>query len=78
MVDASHGGKTGIDFNHTKNMIGTYHPAKSIYINTLFLQTLSERNLLSGTAEMIKHALLDSQKSLGTKYNSILSTIFHK
>jgi 3-dehydroquinate synthase len=62
MVDASHGGKTGIDFNHTKNMIGTYHPAKSIYINTLFLQTLSERNLLSGTAEMIKHALLDSEE----------------
>jgi 3-dehydroquinate synthase len=58
MVDATYGGKNGVDFNDLKNAIGTFAPAKAIYINADFLNTLSERKLTSGCAEMIKHSLV--------------------
>jgi 3-dehydroquinate synthase len=58
MVDASLGGKTGIDFEGIKNAIGTFQHPSAVYINPLFLHTLPERVLRSGIAEMIKHALL--------------------
>lgn len=66
MVDAAHGGKTAIDFNGIKNLLGTFHPADAIYVNPIFLQTLSERNVVAGTAEMIKHALLDTEHQWNT------------
>ena len=58
MADASHGGKTGIDFNGIKNMIGTFQHPEAVYINPVFLNTLAERNLRSGIAEILKHSLL--------------------
>lgn len=58
MVDASVGGKTGIDFNHVKNQIGTITLPEMVVIDSKFLETLPERQLLSGFAEMIKHALI--------------------
>jgi len=57
-VDASVGGKTGIDIDNVKNMIGTFTLPKSVFIETGFLKTLPERELLSGFAEMIKHGLI--------------------
>ncbi len=62
MVDACYGGKTAVDFAGTKNIIGTYTPANAIYINTIFLQTLHDRILKSGFAEMIKHWLISDEK----------------
>lgn len=59
MVDASLGGKTGIDFGGYKNMVGTFHPAEEIRIAPELLATLPERELSSGLAEVIKHALLE-------------------
>lgn len=58
MVDASVGGKTGIDFNGLKNIIGTFKDAKSTYVNPDFLTTLPREELRNGFAEVIKHALI--------------------
>lgn len=59
MVDASAGGKTGINFNGLKNEIGVFNEAVSVIIDTVFLKTLSYENLLSGYAEMLKHSILN-------------------
>ena len=60
MVDASVGGKTGINFNGLKNEIGVFSPAQSVLINTEFLKTLDINNILSGYAEMLKHGLIST------------------
>lgn len=57
-VDASVGGKTGINFNGFKNEIGTFSIPAKVLIDTVFLKTLPRRQILSGFAEMLKHALL--------------------
>ena len=59
-VDASHGGKTGIDFSGLKNVIGTFELPKAVIVDTQFLETLPEVEILSGYAEMLKHGLIDS------------------
>lgn len=64
MVDAAVGGKTGINFNGLKNEVGVINLAKSVMIDTNFLRTLDRDNLLSGYAEMIKHALISSTSEL--------------
>lgn len=58
MVDASVGGKTGINFNGLKNEVGVFAPADSVLIETEFLRSLDERNFFSGYAEMLKHGLI--------------------
>ena len=62
VVDAAVGGKTGINFNGLKNEIGAFAPAEAVLIETAFFKTLDKENFLSGYAEMIKHALLSSEK----------------
>lgn len=57
-VDASIGGKTGINFNSLKNVIGTFTSPIGVFIGIEFLSTLSERERNSGFAEIIKHALV--------------------
>src|SRR5690606_18805374 len=57
-VDASVGGKTGIDMDGVKNLIGTFTQPQAVFISNLFLETLDERQRLSGMAEMIKHGLI--------------------
>ena len=58
MVDAAVGGKTGIDFNGAKNQIGTFAEAEEVIIDPVFLETLPERELLSGMAEMLKYGFI--------------------
>lgn len=60
MVDASVGGKTGINFNGLKNEIGVFNAAKSVILDTEFLKTLDDRNIRSGYAEMLKHGLIST------------------
>jgi 3-dehydroquinate synthase len=62
MVDAAYGGKTGINLNELKNFVGTFSLPKAVAIDSQFLKTLDERNILSGFAEMIKHALIADAK----------------
>ena len=59
MVDASVGGKTGINFNGLKNEIGVFRAPETVIIDTEFLRTLDHENILSGYAEMLKHGLID-------------------
>jgi 3-dehydroquinate synthase len=63
MVDASVGGKTGINFGGLKNEIGVFSNARSVLLDTTFLQTLDRENLLSGYAEMLKHGLISNQQT---------------
>jgi len=58
MVDASVGGKLGVDFNGLKNQVGLFSNPKSVIINPKFLETLAENELRSGFAEVVKHALI--------------------
>lgn len=57
-VDASIGGKTGIDIDSIKNIIGTFAQPRAVFIAHEFLTTLPARQILSGTAEMLKHGLI--------------------
>ena len=59
-VDAAVGGKTGVNFNGLKNEVGSFYPPECVFIDCEFLRTLDRDNLLSGYAEMIKHALISS------------------
>lgn len=61
MVDASVGGKTGINFDGLKNEVGVFASAAGVVIDTSFLATLDHPNILSGYAEMLKHGLLSSE-----------------
>ncbi|MEN0052070.1 MAG: 3-dehydroquinate synthase [Mucilaginibacter sp.] len=57
-VDASVGGKTGIDIDSIKNIVGTFTQPKAVFIEYDFLKTLPARQILSGVAEMLKHGLI--------------------
>ncbi len=61
-VDAATGGKTGINFLGYKNEIGAFAPAKEVLIDINFFRTLDNKNIRSGFAEMLKHALISSKK----------------
>src|SRR5690625_2647397 len=62
IVDASIGGKTGVDFNGFKNIIGIIRNPYLVGIEPKFLETLSYRERRSGLAEMLKHALLSDKE----------------
>ena len=62
MVDASIGGKTGINFNGLKNEIGIFRNSRFVILDTMFLQTLDEPNIRSGYAEMLKHGLISDKQ----------------
>lgn len=68
-VDASIGGKLGVDFNHYKNHIGVFQVPAFTLVHGGFLKTLPEPELRSGFAEVIKHALI-SDKSLWQEISS--------
>lgn len=60
MVDASVGGKTGINFNGLKNEIGVFNDANYVILCTKFLKTLDVENIRSGYSEMLKHGLISN------------------
>lgn len=64
-VDASVGGKTGVNFNGMKNQIGAFHEPYAAVISTIFFNTLPQQEILSGYAEMLKHGLLENAATLG-------------
>ncbi len=74
-VDASVGGKTGINFGGYKNEIGAFHAPLHTIISTEFFKTLTQRDILSGYAEMIKHALIDSDETWEKTLNFNLQEI---
>lgn len=71
-VDASVGGKLGIDFQGFKNHLGVFNIPKSVLIDPVFLNTLPEREIRSGFAEIIKHCLIAD----GAKWEEIRAKDF--
>ncbi|MBE7639139.1 3-dehydroquinate synthase [Salegentibacter sp. BLCTC] len=61
MVDASVGGKTGVDLGNLKNQIGVINHAEMVLIDPTFLGTLPQTEMRSGLAEILKHALISSE-----------------
>ena len=57
-VDASVGGKTGVNHHEAKNLIGAFHQPRAVLIDTEALDTLPEREFRAGLAEVIKHAVI--------------------
>jgi len=84
MVDASIGGKTGIDFNGLKNQIGLFVNPKMVVMDTNYLKTLPKRELISGMAEIIKYGLTydknlwTSVKEITNFTNIDLSELIHR
>ena len=70
MTDAALGGKLGVDFQGLKNVIGVFQNPAAVFVDPVFLQTLPERELRSGFAEVIKHALI-GDPALGNKIQAL-------
>ena len=75
MIDASIGGKNGINFNNYKNQIGLFSEPEAIIINTQFLKTLNERDIKSGLAEMMKYAFIADASFLDLDTDNYLDFI---
>ena len=84
MVDASIGGKNGVDLGNLKNQIGIIKEPKAVLIDTHFLSTLSAREMRSGLAEMLKHGLIydklywDKFKNLNNLSTDDLNSLIHE
>ena len=63
-VDASIGGKVGIDFEEIKNAIGVFKKPTAVIIDIITLKTLPKRELIAAFGEIIKHNVIDSQEHL--------------
>jgi 3-dehydroquinate synthase len=59
-VDSSIGGKTGVDTDSGKNLLGTFYQPKGVFIDISFLQTLPDDQFTSGLAEVVKYGAIDS------------------
>ncbi|MBE7711861.1 MAG: 3-dehydroquinate synthase [Cyanobacteria bacterium SIG31] len=59
MVDSSVGGKTAIDLNGIKNIVGAFYQPKAVFININFLKTLDKKQFMSGIGEVLKYAFIE-------------------
>lgn len=65
MVDSSVGGKTGINLDAGKNLVGAFHQPQSVFVDTGYLETLPAREFAAGMAEVIKYGLLGDADLFG-------------
>ena len=77
MVDASVGGKTGINSTEGKNLIGSFHSPNSVLIDLEFIKTLSERDVAAGMAEVIKCGFISDPEILNLLNNKSLKDVMH-
>ena len=70
MVDAAHGGKTGIDFKLLKNQIGVFNEPLEVLLDSEYLNTLPKEEYINGYAEVVKHSLLTNKSNLN--FNSLV------
>lgn len=70
-VDSSIGGKTGVDFSQYKNMVGAFYMPKLVYMNLSTLNSLTARQFFSGTAEVLKSALIKDGNFYGWLINNL-------
>lgn len=84
MVDASIGGKNGVDLGNLKNQIGIIREPKAVIVDTQFLSTLPQNEMRSGLAEMLKHGLIfdrkywDKFKNLKDLQTEDLNSLIHQ
>src|SRR5262249_49592440 len=64
MVDASVGGKTGINTRHGKNLVGAFHPPAGVFVDPSVAATLRDRDVRTGLVESIKHGLVADREYL--------------
>ncbi|WHH59546.1 3-dehydroquinate synthase [Petroclostridium sp. X23] len=83
-VDSSVGGKVGVDYKGTKNIIGSFYQPSLVYMNLSVLQTLPEREYISGMAEIIKHGIIYDnaffeylEQNMGDILNLDMNTLKH-
>ena len=76
MVDAAHGGKTGIDFLNLKNQIGVFSMPIDVILDSTYLKTLSKEEYLNGYAEIFKHSFLSDSEEIS--FNSLINLDFFK
>lgn len=69
-VDSSIGGKTGVNLQAGKNLVGTFYQPSYVHVDTDVLSTLEEREYISGIAEVIKHAVISGESMLGFLENN--------
>lgn len=69
-VDSGIGGKTGVDTDAGKNILGTFHQPKGVFIDLAFLETLPEDQLRSGLAEVIKYGAIEAPELLDAVENA--------
>lgn len=62
MVDAAHGGKTGVDTPAGKNLVGAFHPPSAIFIDPEVLATLPLREFQAGLAEILKYGIIKDEQ----------------
>jgi len=67
-VDSSVGGKTAIDLDYAKNIVGSFYQPKRVFININFLKTLDERQFMSGLGEVIKYAFIEESCGNNSKF----------
>jgi len=72
-IDASVGGKVGVDFDKIKNMIGLFNEPIGVFVYPNFLKTLDKRQMLSGYAEALKHGLIIDESYWEELKNGLLS-----
>lgn len=63
MVDSSIGGKTGVNYNSGKNLIGTLYQPRAVFIDASFLLTLPQREIRSGLGEIVKYSFISNNKN---------------
>lgn len=70
-IDSSLGGKTGINFNKVKNIIGAFYQPKAVFIDLSFFKTLPVEELVCGIGELIKYAYITDNKTFKFIYNNL-------
>ena len=68
-VDSSVGGKTAIDTDFGKNLVGTFYQPKAVYINPKFLKTLDDKQFKSGLGEVVKYSFIEKSCQCEVDYN---------
>jgi 3-dehydroquinate synthase len=75
MIDASIGGKTGVDTPHGKNLVGAFHQPRVVLVDPLLLATIPDVELRSGLAEAVKHGAIADAEYLAWLERSIIKQL---
>ena len=70
-VDSSVGGKTAVNNDYGKNLVGAFYQPNAVYINTQFIKTLSQREFRTGLGEVVKYGFIEKSCLLGEEFNLI-------